>query len=94
TLIERAQSDPKPLYFRPQFLSEFLPRYLAERELDRIEAADPDDFMRWIFPPLFHARIPRYEAIARPYGYTVTARDIAQVRDEQDFLQLLETRVA
>lgn len=93
-LIRRAQADPKPLYFRPAFLAEHLPRYLAERGLADIAAADPDDFTRWVFPHLFHSRIPRYEAIARPHGYTVTSAEVAQVRDERDFLALLETAIA
>lgn len=93
-LIRRAQADPKPLYFRPAFLAEFLPRYLAERGYSAIAAADPDDFTRWIFPHLFHSRIPRYEAIARPHGYTVTSAEVAGVRDEGDFLALLETAIA
>ena len=93
-LIRRAQSDPKPLYFRPAFLAEHLPRYLIERGLQNIAQADPDDFTRWIFPHLFHARIPRYEAIARPHGYTVTSAEVAQVRDERDFLVLLEQAIA
>jgi hypothetical protein len=92
-LIRRAQSDPKPLYFRPVFLAEHLPKYLAERGLADIALADPDDFIRWIFPRLFHARVPRYEAIARPHGYTVTSAEVAQVRDEKDFLALLETAI-
>ena len=54
---------------------------------------DPDDFTRWVFPRLFHSRIPRYEAIAGPHGYTVTSREVAQVRDEEDFLELLETAI-
>ncbi len=49
--------------------------------------------MRWIFPKLFYARIPRYEAIADKYGYTVTTRELYQVRDEKDFLELLTTAV-
>jgi hypothetical protein len=93
-LIRRAQADPKPLYFRPAFLAEHLPRYLAERGLTDITAADPDDFTRWVFPHLFHSRIPRYEAIARPHGYTVTSAEVAQLRDERDFLALLETAIA
>lgn len=93
-LIRRAQSDPKPLYFRPAFIAEHLPSYLAERGYADIAEAEPDDFTRWIFPHLFHSRIPRYEAIARPHGYTVTSAEVAQVRDERDFLALLETAIA
>lgn len=93
-LIRRAQSDPKPLYFRPAFLAEHLPHYLAERGYADITEADPDDFTRWVFPHLFHSRIPRYEAIAKPHGYTVTSAEVAQVRDEKDFLSLLETAIA
>lgn len=93
-LIRRAQHDPKPLYFRPAFLAAHLPEYLAERGLADIAAADPDDFIRWVFPHLFHSRIPRYEAIARPHGYTVTSAEVAAIRDEQDFLALLERAIA
>lgn len=93
-LIRRAQSDPKPLYFRPAFLAEHLPKFLAERSLADIEQADPDDFTRWVFPHLFHSRIPRYAAIAGPHGYTVTSREVAQLRNEQDFLALVETAIA
>ena len=89
-LIERAQSDPKPLYYRPAFLKEQLAIYLQENNLDYAAEMDPDEFTRWVFPRLFHSRIPRYEAIAKPYGYTVTSQEVAQVRDEADFLQLLE----
>ena len=89
-LIARAQSDPKPLYYRPAFLKEQLEIYLQEKDLGYAAEMDPDEFTRWVFPRLFHSRIPRYEAIAKPFGYTVTSREVAQVRDEADFLQLLE----
>jgi hypothetical protein len=93
-LIQRAQSDPKPLYYRPAFLSEQLQVYLELQGLEYAAQMDPDDFTRWIFPRLFHSRLPRYEAIARPHGYTVTSREVAEVRDEQDFLILLEAAIA
>lgn len=93
-LIERAKSDPKPLYYRPEFLHSAVKDYLAERHLEFVAQIDPDDFTRWVFPRLFHSRIPRYEAIARPYGYRVSSTEIFQVRDEQDFLQLLEQAIA
>ena len=92
-LIERAQSDPKPLYYRPEFLAEQLEVYFRENGLAYAAQMDPDAFTRWVFPRLFHSRIPRYEAIAGPHGYTVTSREVAQVRDESDFLELLETAI-
>ncbi len=93
-LIERAQSDPKPLYYRSAFLTEQMEIYLQENGLLYAAEMDPDEFTRWVFPRLFHSRIPRYEAIAQPHGYTVTSREVAQVRDENDFLDLLETAIA
>ncbi len=93
-LIERAQSDPKPLYYRPEFLTEQLGIYLKKINLSYAAEVDPDKFTRWVFPRLFHSRIPRYEAIARPHGYTVTSQEISQVRDESDFLNLLETVIS
>ena len=92
-LIERAQSDPKPLYYRPAFLTEQLETYLKETGLSYAAEIDPDEFTRWVFPRLFHSRIPRYEAIAKPHGYTVTSEEVAQVRDEADFLELLEKAI-
>lgn len=93
-LIRRAQSDPKPLYYRPDFLQEQLVIYLAEKGLDYAAEIEPNDFTRWVFPRLFRSRIPRYDAIAGPHGYTVTSAEVAQVRDENDFLALLEQAIA
>lgn len=93
-LIERAQSDPKPLYYRPDFLKQQLDIYLEENAMSYAAEMEPDEFTRWIFPRLFHSRIPRYEAIAEPHGYTVTSREVSEVRDEADFLRLLETVIS
>ena len=93
-LIERAQSDPKPLYYRPDFLKEQLEIYLQENNMGYAAEMDPDEFTRWIFPRLFHSRIPRYQAIAEPHGYTVTSQEVSEVRDEADFLQLLESVIS
>lgn len=93
-LIDRARSDPKPLYYRPQFLQEQLAIYLQEKGLSYAAQMNPDDFTRWIFPRLFHSRIPRYESIARDYGYTVTSEEVAQVKSEADFNALIEKAIA
>jgi len=92
-LIHRAQSAPKPLYYRAEFLQQQLDTYLKENNLQYAAQMEPDDFTRWIFPHLFHSRIPRYEAIAQQ-GYTVTSEEVANVKNENDFLKLLETAIS
>jgi len=93
TLVERAQSSPKPLFYRPDFLQQHLQMYFEETGLEYAAQIDPDEFARWVFPRLFHSRIPRYEAIAQPHGYTVTSDEVAQVKDEVDFLALIELAI-
>jgi len=89
-LIARAESAPKPLYYREAFLDEALAEYMSSHQLEFVAQIDPDEFARWVFPRLFHSRIPRYEAIAAQHGYTVSSTDIAKVETEADFLALLE----
>ncbi len=89
-LIRRAGLAPKPLYYREAFLDEQLAIYMQERALDYVAQIDPDDFVRWVFSRLFYSRIPRYEAIAQQYAYTITTTDLAKVQSEQDFLALIE----
>lgn len=93
-LIRRAEGDPKPLYYREPFLDEQLAHYLRENELPYVAMVDPDDFVRWVFPRLFYARIPRYEAIAAGHGYTITTDELSRVKDENGFLTLLAEAVA
>lgn len=93
-LIHRAKADPKPLYYREAFLDEQLGIYQVEKGMDYVAMIDPDDFVRWVFPRLFRARLPRYEQIAREYGYTITTEEIAGVRNEKGFLALVEKAVA
>lgn len=92
-LIRRAEADPKPLYYREQFLDEQLAAYMKEKKLDYVALVDPDDFVRWVFPRLFYSRIPRYEAIAARHGYTITTEELATLRDEPDFVALVEAAI-
>jgi hypothetical protein len=91
-LIERAVSDPKPLYYRADFLQEHLQIYLDETGLEYAAQVDPDEFARWVFPRLFHSRLPKYAAIAE-LGYTVTSEEVDKVQDDADFGRLLETAI-
>ncbi len=92
-LIKRAEANPKPLFYRDEFLTGQLAHYMDERALHYSALIDPDDFVRWMFPKLFHSRIPRYAAIADRYGYTVSTEEIADVRSEADFLAVVEAVV-
>ena len=89
-LIHRAEEDPKPLYYRAAFLDEQLEIYLREKGYAYVAQINPDDFVRWMFPRLFYSRIPRYQAIADQYGYTLTTDELKDARDESGFLRLVE----
>ena len=89
-LLRRAEADPKPLYYRPAFLDRQLAQFMQERSLTEVSAIQPDDFVLWMFPRLFAARVPRYENIAREYGYTLRADSLTQVHSEADFIRCIE----
>lgn len=88
-LIERAAQNPKPLYYRDVFLDAQLSAFYQEHALEYTAQIDPSDFVRWVFPRLFKARLPRYEAIAQEYGYVVSARDAFEVQNADEFLCLI-----
>jgi len=92
-LIKRAEADPKPLYYKPDFIEEQLNLYMHEKDLPYVAMIDPDNFTRWVFSRLFHARIPRYEAITKPHGYVVSSEEISELQDEEGFLALLENAI-
>jgi len=88
-LIERAHKSPKPLYYREAFLDEHLALYMQENSIEYVAQVDPDEYVRWVFPKLFRARVPRYQAIAKEHGYTIAARDAFAVSSADEFLQLI-----
>lgn len=93
-LIRRAISTPKPLYYRESFLDEQLRVYMQQQQLDYTALLNPDDFVRWVFPQLFYSRIPRYEAIAQHHGYTISTEELSHVKNERQFLTLIEQALA
>ncbi len=88
-MIQSQLDNPKPLYYHEAFFDLQLEIYLRANNLACAEDIHPDEFVRWIFPRLITARRPRYEAIADQHGYTVNAKDVKTVRDEQDFHALI-----
>lgn len=94
TIIDRAKSDPKPLYYREAFLDEKLEEFLALKNYASTDVMPPDEFVTWVFPELFKARVPRYEAIAEKYGYVIDGNDMAKVETEDDFIALIAAALA
>lgn len=88
-LVQRQLDEPKPMYYRETFLDEHLPVYLEKKQLSSAEEIEPDDFVRWIFPKLFYERIPRYEAIAKQYGYVIGTGELGKVSDADSFNELI-----
>ena len=84
-MIQSQLDNPKPLYYHAEFFDRELGTYLSENGLGSEEEIEPDAFVRWIFPRLIAARKPRYEAIIQQYGYSISAREAATIRDESDF---------
>jgi hypothetical protein len=94
TIFARAESDPKPLYYREDFLDEKLDEYLQLKSIDHTDSIEPDDFVSWVFPELFKSRLPRYQEIAKQYGYTIDAHQVGQIQGEDDFIQLIADAIA
>ena len=82
-LVRRFDRAPKPMYYRPGFLRQVWAEYLAETGLTEA-TADPDAFLRFGYARLLDSRQPRYAAMAR-WGVTVTAEEVAAVRDAAGF---------
>ncbi len=88
-IVKRAELKPKPLYYREDFLEVHLEKFMHLKGITDCNQISPNDFVRWVFPYLFKSRVPRYEAIAKDYGYTIMADEFANIVDENDFIQLI-----
>ena len=87
-LIRRFDRAPKPIYYQPAFLTEIWARYLDQNGIAEAEV-NPDAFLRWGYAQVLAHRQPRYAAMARHWGVTVTAAEVAQVRDAQGLPDLI-----
>lgn len=87
-LIRRFDKAPKPMYYQPAFLEAAWAEYLTTTG-HAPGQVDPDAFVRWTFARALGHRQPRYAAMARNWGITVSAEDIASVTSADDFLALI-----
>lgn len=86
-LIARFDQAPKPMAYQPEFLLTCWQDYLAESGLSET-AVNPDTFVRWTYARALAHRQPRYAAMAR-WGVTVTADEVASLKGEADFIDLI-----
>lgn len=89
TLIQRAREHPKPLCYDEKFLDKHLPDFLKENNIKSADEIVPNEFAQWVFPKLLEYRRPLYENLAKRHGYTVDAKQIFELRDEKDFIELV-----
>jgi hypothetical protein len=82
-LVRRFDRAPKPMYYQPEFLHAMWEEYRATHSVTE-ETCDPDHFVRWTYARALAHRQPRYAAMAR-WGVTVTAEEVAMVRDAAGF---------
>jgi hypothetical protein len=86
-LIRRFDKEPKPMAYQPEFLDRVWHEYLSENKLKE-EEVDPDTFIRWTYAQALAHRQPRYGEMAK-WGVTVSADDVAEVRNAADFDALI-----
>lgn len=86
-LIRRFDRAPKPIYYQPEFLATLWAEYLAQEGKPE-DQVDPDAFLRFGYARILNHRQPRYAAMAE-WGVTVTAEEVAQVRNPGDFHDLI-----
>ncbi len=87
-LIDRFNAAPKPMYYTEEFLLDCWAKYIEEKGVSE-DKVDPDDFIRWGYARLIDDRLPRYAAIAKRWGVTVSADEASRVSNERDFIALI-----
>ncbi len=93
-LVERFKKRPKPMYYRPEFLQKKWQEYKNIHAIKNDDEVNPSDFAAWGFEALLNDRLPRYEKLAKLYGYEVSASDIATIRDSKDFDALMRKAIS
>lgn len=92
-VLERARSVPKPLFFPPDKFDDWVKQYLDKEGLAMPEQMDPQEFSRWVFPKLFQSRLPKYQALADAYGVTIDSAEMHDLKDENDFIERIASKL-
>jgi hypothetical protein len=92
-LIRRFDKSPKPMYYQPRFMRKLWDDYKNENNLVGSDV-NPDAFVRYAYGHALRHRTPLYAAMARNWGVTVQAGDVATVRDVADVDALISSALA
>ncbi|MEL6608954.1 MAG: ATPase [Pseudomonadota bacterium] len=87
-LVRRFRKAPKPMCYQLDFLHRAWGDYTAANP----GPVDPDDFMTTTYAQAITRRQPRYAAMAR-WGVSVTAEEVAAVRDPASFDAMIATAI-
>ena len=87
-LIRRFEAAPKPMCYQAEFLDRTWSNYLMKNNIQEGEV-DPDNFVRSAFAQALAHRQPRYAAMEAKWGVKVSAEDVAAIRDEAEFAELV-----
>ena len=87
-LIARFDRAPKPMYYQPAFLHKAWADYLHQNAQNPAQV-DPDAFVRWTYARALAHRQPRYAAMAKNWGISVTAEEVRHVTSASDFETLI-----
>jgi hypothetical protein len=92
-LVERFRANPKPMYYRPDFLEAKWAEYKRLNRIADDDAVDPNGFAVWGFEQLLLSRLPIYDAIACKYGYRVRMEDVPAIETEAEFVDLVSRAI-
>ncbi|WP_116131790.1 ATPase [Tropicimonas sp. IMCC34043] len=87
-LIRRFDRAPKPMCYRPEFTDACWQDYLKESGSEP-EAVDPNAFVRFAYGRALAARQPAYAAMARNWGVSLRADEVAAAQTAGAFLDLI-----
>jgi len=87
-LVRRFDKAPKPMYYQKDFLIRIWNAYLAENDIEPAQV-DPDSFVRWAYSQALAHRKPLYDSMAKNWGISVSAADIAKATTPEAFQTLI-----
>lgn len=91
-LVQRNIADPKPIYYRPDFIASEMPGLLQHFGASSVTDVSTKEVGAYLYPRLLAHRVERYEAIAAKHGITLTMEQAAAIHSQDDLLEHIANR--